>query len=81
MRSIHMVKIREILRLQSLGVSIRATSQSCNCSRNTVREIIRTAGLQGLSWPLPTDMDDAVLMQVIYPSVSEPTSRKPEPDY
>ncbi len=81
MRSIHMVKIREILRLQSLGVSIRAISQSCNCSRNTVREILRTANLQGLSWPLPADMDDAVLMKVIYPSSSEPTSRKPEPDY
>lgn len=81
MRSIHMIKIREILRLKSLGVGIRATSQSCNCSRNTVREILRTAELQGISWPLPDDMDDAVLMKAIYPSASEPTSRKPEPDY
>ena len=81
MRSIHMVKIREILRLQSLGIGIRATAQSCNCSRNTVREVLRTAELQGLSWPLPADMDDATLMRVIYPSVSMPSSRKPEPDY
>lgn len=76
-----MVKIREILRLQSLGIGIRATAQSCNCSRNTVREIIRTAELRGLTWPLPADMDDAALMKVVYPSVSEPASRKPEPDY
>lgn len=81
MRSIHMVKIREILRLQSMGIGIRATAQSCNCSRNTVREILRTAELQGLTWPLPTNMDDATLMKTIYPSVSISSSRKPEPDY
>lgn len=81
MRSIHMVKIREILRLQSLGISIRATAQSCRCSRNTVREVLRSAELHNLSWPLPQDMDDATLMKVIYPSVSMPKSRKPEPDY
>jgi transposase len=76
-----MVKIREILRLQSLGIGIRATAQSCNCSRNTVREVLRTAELQNLSWPLPTDLDDAALARIIYPSVSEPAGRKPEPDY
>lgn len=81
MRSIHMLKIREILRLQSLGISIRATAQSCKCSRNTVREILRTAELQGLLWPLPTDMDDDSLVKIFYPSISEPASRKPEPDY
>lgn len=81
MRSIHMVKIREILRLKSLGIGIRATAQSCNCSRNTVCEVLRAAELQHISWPLPADMDDAALMKLIYPSVSEPASRKPEPDY
>lgn len=81
MRSIHMVKIREILRLQSLGVGIRATSQSCNCSRNTVREILRTAELHELSWPLPSEMDDTELMKAIYPSASKPANRKPEPDF
>jgi len=81
MRSIHMVKIREILRLQSLGISIRATAQSCNCSRNTVREVLRSAELHNLSWPLPQDMDDTALMKIIYPSVAMSASRKPEPDY
>lgn len=81
MRSINVVKIREILRLQSLGISIRATAQSCNCSRNTVREVLRTAELQGLSWPLPPDMDDEQLMKIIYPSVFIPSSRKQGPDY
>lgn len=81
MRSIKMVKIREIIRLQSLGIGIRATAQSCKCSRNTVREVLRTAELQSLSWPLPEDMDDTALQKIIYPSVTMPASRKPEPDY
>ena len=55
--------------------------QSCNCSWNTVREILRTAELQSISWPLPSDMDVATLMKIIYPSASESVSRKPEPDY
>lgn len=76
-----MVKIREILRLQNLGIGIRATAQSCNCSRNTVREVLRTSELQGLSWPLTEEMDDAALMRAIYPSLSQPANRKPEPDY
>ena len=76
-----MVKIREILRLKSLGIGIRATAQSCNCSRNTVREILRTAELKDISWPFPEDMDDTALTEIIYPTASKPASRKPEPDY
>lgn len=76
-----MVKIREILRLKSLGIGIRATAESCNCSRNTVREILRRSELQNLSWPLQEDMDDEALSKILYPSASAPVSRKPEPDY
>lgn len=81
MRSTNMVKIREILRLKSLGIGIRATAQSCNCSRNTAREILRRAELQGLSWPVPDDMDDDKLTSIIYPTTTLPVSHKPEPDY
>jgi transposase len=81
MRSISMIKIREILRLKSLGIGIRATAESCNCSRNTVREVLRTAELQGIIWPLPEEMDDFKLTTFIYPLSEEPASRKPEPDY
>jgi transposase len=76
-----MVKIREDLRLKSLGISIRAMATSCNCSRNTVRDILKRTEMQGISWPLPDNMDDAQLTQLIYPSASTPVHRKPEPDY
>ena len=81
MRLTNMVKIREILRLKSLGIGIRATAESCSCSRNTVREILRRSELQGLSWPISEDMDDAKLYQILYPLNSTPVSRKSEPDY
>jgi transposase len=81
MRLIEMVKIREILRLKSLGIGIRATTTSCNCSRNTVRDILKRAEMQGISWPLPDDIDDARLLQMIYPTFADPVHRKPEPDY
>lgn len=81
MRLTKMVKIREILRLKHLGIGIRATAESCNCSRNTVREVLRRAELLNLSWPIPEDMDDEKLTQLIYPSTSIPVPRKPEPDY
>lgn len=81
MRLIEMVKIREILRLKSLGISIRATASSCNCSRNTVRDILERAVLQKLSWPIPEGMDDGGLIQLLYPTAATPAHRKPEPDY
>ncbi len=81
MRSIKMVKIREILRLKSLGIGIRATASSCNCSRNTVHDVLERAGLTGLSWPIPEEMDDAKLFQLLYSAASTPAHRKPEPDY
>lgn len=81
MRLMKMVKIREILRLKSLGIGIRATTSSCNCSRNTVRDILSRAQMQGVTWPLPEDMDDARLQQLLYPTSVSPVHRKPEPDY
>jgi transposase len=81
MRSTSMIKIREILRLKSLGIGIRATAESCNCSRNTVRDVLRTAEIQGITWPLPGEMDDLNLASLIYPSAEGLVNRKPEPDY
>lgn len=81
MRLMKMVKIREVLRLKSLGIGIRATASSCNCSRNTVRDILKRAEMQQLSWPLPDNMDDGRLTQLLYPSASSPAHRKIEPDY
>ena len=38
-----MTKYREILRLQSQGISIRGVAASCGHSRNTIRSVLRRA--------------------------------------
>ncbi len=81
MRSTKMVKIREVLRLQSLGIGIRAIARSCSCSRNTVREVLKRAQINNLAWPIPEETDDAALMMMVYPIASTPIARKAEPDY
>jgi transposase len=75
-----MVKIREILRLHALNIGIRASAESCKCSRNTIRDVLKKAQLHNLIWPLPEELDDEKLTQLFYPSTQVPTSRKPEPD-
>lgn len=81
MRSVKMSKIREILRLNSMGIGIRAITRSCNCSRNTVREVIKKASVNGIVWPLPDEMDDKRLSELMYPASASAMSRKAAPDY
>ena len=65
-----MRKIREVLRLRwSCGVSDRVIAQSCSVARSTVAGYVRRAKEAGLSWPLPTDVDDAELERRLFPSV------------
>jgi transposase len=76
-----MIRIKEILRLKSMGINISAISRSCNCTRNTVREVLRRAEKHNLQWPLPDNCDDSELMNLLYPTIATPTARKQEPDY
>ena len=76
-----MIRIKEILRLKSMGINISAISRSCNCTRNTVREVLRRAEKHNLQWPLPDNCDDSGLMNLLYPTIATPTARKQEPDY
>ena len=71
-----MRKIREVLRLHyDAGLGIRAISRSLKASPSTVREYLGRAKLQGLSWPLPESLDDAGLLQRLYPTPA-PSSRR-----
>ena len=53
-----MTQIREILRLQSLGVVQVKIAESCNCSRDTVKRILKKAKKLGIGWPLDKKMSD-----------------------
>lgn len=79
-----MRKIREILRLhyeQKLGQ--RQIARGANVSQSTVHEYLRRAQAAQLSWPLPTDWDEARLEAALFPP-GPPAARpakQPLPDF
>lgn len=75
-----MTNYREILRMNSLGFNKSEIAQSLQCSRTTVRSIIRLAEEQGLQYPLPKEMSDKELYDVLFPSASGKIKYK-MPDY
>ena len=48
-----MTNYREILRMNSLGFNKTEIAQSLQCSRTTVRTVIRLAEEHNLQYPLP----------------------------
>jgi transposase len=78
-----MRKIREVLRLKwECGLTNRAIARSCSISHSTVGEYVRRAEKAGLSWPLPTDLDEDRLFELLFPQPSRPSSRViPCPDW
>ncbi|MDD4201061.1 MAG: IS21 family transposase [Eubacteriales bacterium] len=62
--------IREVLRLKwEKKLSNHQVAQSCKIARSTVREYLERAQKAGLTWPLPDDIDDAVLEHRLFPPV------------
>ncbi|MBM4324636.1 MAG: helix-turn-helix domain-containing protein [Deltaproteobacteria bacterium] len=76
-RRLSIRKIKEVLRLhQKIGLSERQIAKSCDISRSTVKEYLHRAQRAGLSWPLPSDLDDAQLENLLFPSAQPiPTKR------
>ncbi|MDQ0191525.1 IS21 family transposase [Alicyclobacillus cycloheptanicus] len=63
-----MRKIRELPRLKyEEGLSIRKVGQSLSISHSTVLELVRRFEASQWSWPLPEDIDEATLKEVLYP--------------
>ncbi|WP_318036658.1 IS21 family transposase [Dethiobacter alkaliphilus] len=69
-----MIKYREILRLNSQGVSGRGIAASCKCSRNTVKNVLESAERQDISWPV--GMSDTELQDLLFPEKSIQSNRK-----
>ena len=69
-RRLSMRKIKEVLRLhQEIGLSERQIAKSCGISRSTVKDYLNRVQRAGLSWPLPSDLDDAQLENLLFPSI------------
>jgi len=76
-------KIREVLRL-TLGeeLSRRQVSAASGVPLTTAHDYLRRAASAGLKWPLPGDVDDAALEQMLYSQPARPpTAGRPLPDW
>ncbi len=61
-----MVDYREILRLKSLGYTMKDIASSVHSSRNTVSEVLTLAGNLHICWPLDDDVTNASLEAIDY---------------
>ena len=62
-----MTKYREIIRMDGLGISGRSISASLECSRNTISEVLKRAAIKGIEYPLPADLSEAELGEMLFP--------------
>lgn len=77
-----MRNIREILRLVwSCKQSRQAAADVCATSKTTVTNIINRAIEAGLSWPLPPNLDDNQLEEMLFTGQKGKTASRDEPDW
>ena len=74
--------IKEILRLRfDRGLSTRQISDSADASVGLVHKLIGKAERAGLGWPLPRDVDDRKLEEILYAKSGMVREGKAEPDW
>lgn len=79
--SVKMTNHREILRLNSLGINNTQIADACGCSRTTVIQVLNLANERGISYPLPDEMSDKQLADILYPSGVKPIHKMPAYEY
>jgi transposase len=81
MERIEMRSIREILRLSlHLKISANEIHRIVGVSRGAVQKYINAAKDQNLQWPLPDDLDDNALEELLQPAKSNSPHKYDEPD-
>ena len=78
-----MRKLKEVLRLQSLGLSQHQIARSCSISQSTVHEYLSAAQAAGVKWPLAENWNDQQMEQELFRQRPAPAvwRRYPEPDW
>ena len=72
-----MRNIREILRLRlSAGLSIRQIRASTKVSVGAIQRLLTRADEEGLTWPLPPELDDTQLARLFYPGADARVSAR-----
>ena len=67
-----MRKLKEVLRLHSLGLSQHQIARSCSISQSTVHEYLSAAQAAGVKWPVPENWDDQQIEQTLFPQRPAP---------
>jgi len=76
-----MRKIREILRMNALGLSTRQIGHSLQVARSSVGEYLKRAAAAGLSWPLPEELDEMCFVKHYSPKKSSQNPHEPMGKY
>jgi len=78
-----MRKIREVLRLSALGLAQHQIARSCSIVQSTVHKYLKLAEAAKLNWPLPQELSDQKLDELLFGQRPEPPSRRihPPPDF
>jgi len=78
-----MRKFREVLRLSALGLAQHQIARSCSIVQSTVHKYLKLAQAAQLSWPLPENLSDQKLDQLLFGARPDPPSRRmhPPPDF
>ena len=74
-----MTDYREVLRLASIGLSRTSIGVALGYSRNTVANVLRRAQIKGLESPVPDEMGDRELADLLFPEkVTAQNQRMPD---
>jgi hypothetical protein len=77
-----MRKVRDVLRLRhTLGMSFRQISEATGVGKTVVGEYVRRAGVIGITWPVPEEVDDAELERRLFPVPGETAAPRPAIDW
>ena len=74
-----MRKIREVLRLAAMGLAQHQIAASCSIVQSTVHKYLKLAEAAKIAWPLPADLNDRKLDELLFGRRCSPPSRRIHP--
>ena len=78
-----MRKIKEVLRMHSLGLTQSQIARSCSIGQSTVSEYLKASEAAGIEWPVAADWDESRLAAALLPKhpPTNPAVRHPAPEF